>query len=62
MERILPQEPRRNQDALCEAVCEAVGPSLMARAFDRQMAEVQIRTAVLSGYTEFGISITVPVG
>ena len=39
-----------------------LGRSLMARDFDRQVAELQIRTAVLNGYTARGIPITEPMG
>ena len=39
-----------------------LGQSLMARAFDRQVAELQIRAAVLNGYTALGIPVTEPVG
>jgi len=39
-----------------------LGQSLMARDFDRQVAEIQIRAAVLNGYTALGIPVTVPVG
>jgi len=39
-----------------------LGQSLMARDFDRQVAELQIRAAVLNGYTALGIPITEPVG
>ena len=39
-----------------------MGQSLMARDFDRQVAEVQIRIAVLNRYTALGIPITAPVG
>jgi hypothetical protein len=35
--------------------------SLMARDFDRQVAEIQIRIAVLNRYTALGIPVTVPV-
>ena len=38
------------------------GQSLMARDFDRQVAELQIRAAVLNGYTALGIPVTEPVG
>jgi hypothetical protein len=34
----------------------------MARDFDRQVAELQIRAAVLNGYTVLGIPVTEPVG
>ncbi|MEP2091695.1 transposase, partial [Roseibium sp.] len=39
-----------------------MGQSLMARDFDRQVAEIQIRIAVLNRYTALGIPITEPVG
>ena len=35
---------------------------LMARDFDRQVAEIQIRIAVLNRYTALGIPVTEPVG
>ena len=38
------------------------GQRLMARDFDRQVAEVQVRTAVMNGYTALGIPVTVAVG
>ncbi len=39
-----------------------LGPRLMARDFDRQVAEVRIRIAVLIGYTALGIPVTEAVG
>jgi DNA repair photolyase len=39
-----------------------LGQSLMARDFDRQVAELQVRIAVLNRYTALGIPVTVPVG
>ena len=39
-----------------------LGQSLMARDFDRQVAEIQIRTTVQNGYTALGIPVTEPVG
>ena len=39
-----------------------LGQSLMARDFDRQVAEIQIRIAVLNHYTALGIPITRLVG
>ena len=39
-----------------------LGQSLMARDFDRQVAELQVRIAVLNGYTALGIPVTVAVG
>jgi len=38
------------------------GQSLMARDFDRQAAEIQVRIAVLQGYTALGIPVTEAVG
>ena len=38
-----------------------LGQRLMARDFDRQVAELQIRIAVLNGYTALGIPVTEPV-
>ena len=39
-----------------------LGQSLMARDFDRQVAELHIRATVLNGYTALGIPITEPIG
>jgi hypothetical protein len=39
-----------------------LGQSLMARDFDRQVAELQVRAAVLNGYTALGIPVTEPTG
>jgi hypothetical protein len=39
-----------------------LGQSLMALDFDRQVAELQVRIAVLNGYTALGIPITEAVG
>ena len=38
-----------------------LGQSLMARDFDRQVAELQVRIAVLNRYTALGMPITEPV-
>ena len=65
MERIPSPKSRRNEDALREPkVREAklMGQRLMARDFDRQVAELQIRIAVLNGYTALGIPVTEAVG
>ena len=35
-----------------------LGQRLMARDFDRQVAEVQIRIAVMNRYTALGIPVT----
>jgi len=34
----------------------------MARDFDRQVAEIQVRIAILNGYTALGIPVTQTVG
>ena len=39
-----------------------LGQSLMARDFERQVAEIQIRIAVLNRYTALGIPVTVSIG
>lgn len=39
-----------------------LGQSVMARDFDRQVAEIQIRIAVLNRYTALGIPVTEAVG
>ena len=39
-----------------------LGQGLMARNFDRQVADLQIRIAVLNRYTALGIPVTEPVG
>ena len=39
-----------------------LGQHLMARDFDRQVAEFQVRVAVLNGYTALGIPVTRVVG
>lgn len=38
------------------------GPRLIARDFDRQVAEFQVRVAVLNGYTALGIPVTKVAG
>ncbi len=39
-----------------------LGQRLMARDFGRQAAELQIRAAVMNGYTALGIPVTEAVG
>ena len=39
-----------------------LGQSLMARDFDRQVAELQVQAAVLNGYTALGILVTKRIG
>ena len=38
------------------------GQRLSARDFDRQLAEFQVRVAVLNGFTALGIPVTEAVG
>jgi hypothetical protein len=39
-----------------------LGQWLMARGFDRRVAELPVRIAVLNGYTALGIPVTEAVG
>jgi len=39
-----------------------LGQSLMARDFDRQVAQIHLRIAVLNRYTALGVPLTEPVG
>ena len=39
-----------------------LGQGLMARDFDRQVTELQVRIAVLNRYTALGIPVTQPIG
>lgn len=39
-----------------------LGQRLAERDFDRQVAELQIRVAVLNGFTALGIAVTEAVG
>ncbi len=39
-----------------------LGQRLMARDFDRQTAELQVRIAIMNGYTALGIPVTKPAG
>lgn len=39
-----------------------MGQSLMPQDFDRQVAEIKIRIAVLNRYTAFAIPVTEPIG
>ena len=39
-----------------------LGQRLMARDFDRQVAQVQVRIAALNGYTALGIPVTKTMG
>jgi hypothetical protein len=39
-----------------------LGQRLMARDFERQVAEVQVRFVILNVYTALGIPVTIAVG
>ena len=39
-----------------------LGQRLMARDFDRQVAELKVRVAVLNGFTALGIPVTTVAG
>jgi hypothetical protein len=55
----------RRSDALREPKvpkAKLLGQRLMARDFDRQVAEFQVRVAVLNGFTAFGIPATEAAG
>ena len=60
MERRPPPKPHRAETKM--HCVKLLGQSLMARDFDRQVAELQVRAAVLNGYTALGITITEPAG
>ena len=55
MERLSPPKPRRDENATC---VKLLGQRLSAREIDRQVAEFQIRIAVLNGVTALGIPVT----
>jgi hypothetical protein len=71
LERISPQKLRLNKTFRDHAThnpagqwihcMKLLGQSLMARDFERQVAEIQIRIAVLNRYTALGIPVTEPV-
>ena len=58
LERIPPPKPRRDK----MHCVELLGQRLMARDFDRQVAEVQVSIAVMNGYTALCILTTEAVG
>ncbi|AHD00889.1 transposase ISSpo9 [Leisingera methylohalidivorans DSM 14336] len=45
-----------------DALYQTLAQSLMARGFDRQVAELQLRIAMLNRYTALGIPDTLAVG
>ena len=59
MERLSPPKPGRDQDT---TYVKFLGQRLMARDFHPQVAKVQIRIAVMNGYTAPGIPVTETVG
>lgn len=70
--KIPPPKPRRDKPFRDHATHNPVGQwmsyikllgqRLAARDFDRQVAEVQIRAAILNGFTALGIPQTITVG
>jgi hypothetical protein len=68
MERLSPPEPHQDKTTRDHAAHNPVGPRmhcvkllgqrLAARDFDRQVAEFQIRVAVLNGFIALGIPVT----
>jgi hypothetical protein len=44
------------------ALRQTLGPTLDRRDFDRQVAEFQVRVAVLNSFTALGIRVTEAVG
>jgi hypothetical protein len=65
LEWLSPPEPGGNKDDLPEPKVHAaklLGQRLMSRDFDRRVAEVKIRVAVLNCFTALGISVTVAAG
>ena len=50
--------PRRSRAETKMHCVKLLGQRLSARDFDRQVAEFQVRVAVLNGYTTLGIPVT----
>jgi transposase len=53
---------RRSRVEMKMHCMKLLGQRLMARDFDRQVAEVQVRVAILNGYTALGIPVTKAIG
>lgn len=53
---------RRSRAETKMTCVKLLGQGLMARDFDRQVAELQVRIAALNRYTALGIPVTEPVG
>ena len=65
MDRLSPPKPRRDKGVRCAPkvrVARLVRQRLLAQDFDRQVAEFQVRAAVLNGFTDLGIRVTKAVG
>lgn len=65
MARAPPPKPRRNQDAFGEPklrTAKLPGQHLAAQDIDGQVAGLQVRAAVLNGFTALGIHVTDVVG
>ncbi|SDY60677.1 transposase [Citreimonas salinaria] len=60
VERLPPPKPRRDETKM--HCVKLLGQSLMARDFDRQVAELHVCAAVLNGCTVLGIPVTEPMG
>ena len=68
-DRLPPPKPRRDETSRDHAThnpagqwihcLKLLGQRLSARDFDRQVAEIQIRAAILNGFTVLGIPKTV---
>ncbi|MFA3920697.1 IS5/IS1182 family transposase, partial [Ruegeria sp. 2012CJ15-1] len=59
--RLTGYRPRSRAETKMNCV-KLLDQGLMARDFDRQVAELQVRIAVLNRYTALGIPVTEPVG
>lgn len=57
MERILPSRVETKMHCV-----KPLGQRLMARDFDRQVAKLQVRIAVLNGYAALGIPVAEAAG
>ena len=73
MERLPPPKPRRDLRRIrkqsgrlfsrrSDALCEAAGAAPLARDIDRQVAEFQVRVAVLNGIIALGTPVTNAAG
>ena len=58
MERLSPPKPRRSRAETKMHCVKLPGQRLAASDLDRQVAEFQIRVAVLNGFTALGIPVT----